>query len=323
MRSAASSPSRAGRGRARAPSSGLSPSACASRGIDPLLTREPGGTEGAEAIRGLIVDGPAERWRPLAELYLFLAAREDHLHRAILPALPAGRWVLCDRFADSSRVYQGIAGELGLDLVDALQAPLLGSHRPDLTLVLDLPVAAGLARCAARGGAARFEAKGVGYHERVRAGFRLLADAGARAVRRDRRQPAPRPRSRPRSGQTVSRPVGPAHGHDRTARQPATCSATLLPRRRSFARWSAGRLPHAWLLRGSRRRRQGDARLPLRASAAGRRRPCGRRRADPAASDLPHGGQPGSPRPAVLERIPNPKTGKLYREILVDQVRGG
>lgn len=145
------------------------------RGIDLLVTREPGGTEGAEAIRGLIVDGPAERWRPLAELYLFLAAREDHLHRAILPALAAGRWVLCDRFADSSRVYQGLAGELGLDLVDRLQAPLLGSCRPDLTLVLDLPVAAGLARCAARGGAARFEAKGAEYHGRVREGFRLLA----------------------------------------------------------------------------------------------------------------------------------------------------
>ena len=144
-------------------------------GIDLLVTREPGGTEGAEAIRGLIVDGPAERWRPLAELYLFLAAREDHLHRAILPALAAGRWVLCDRFADSSRVYQGLAGELGLDLVDKLQAPLLGSCRPDLTLVLDLPVAAGLARCAARGGAARFEAKGAEYHERVREGFRLFA----------------------------------------------------------------------------------------------------------------------------------------------------
>ncbi|MGD9508888.1 MAG: dTMP kinase [Geminicoccaceae bacterium] len=145
------------------------------RGIDSLLTREPGGTEGAEAIRGLIVDGSAERWRPLAELYLFLAAREDHLHRAILPALAAGRWVLCDRFADSSRVYQGIAGELGLDLVDRLQEPLLGINRPDLTLVLDLPVATGLARCAARGGAGRFEAKGATYHERVREGFCFLA----------------------------------------------------------------------------------------------------------------------------------------------------
>ena len=146
------------------------------RGIDCLVTREPGGTEGAEAIRELIVHGPPERWRPLAELYLFLAAREDHLHRAILPALERGRWVLCDRFADSTRVYQGWAGGLGLDLVDRLQAPLLGDHRPDLTLILDLPVELGLARCAARGAMARFEAKGAAFHERVRVGFHRLAE---------------------------------------------------------------------------------------------------------------------------------------------------
>ena len=146
------------------------------RGIDCLVTREPGGTEGAEAIRELIVHGPPERWRPLAELYLFLAAREDHLHRAILPALERGQWVLCDRFADSTRVYQGWAGGLGLDLVDRLQAPLLGGHRPDLTLVLDLPVELGLARCAARGAMARFEAKGAEFHERVRAGFHRVAE---------------------------------------------------------------------------------------------------------------------------------------------------
>ncbi len=144
-------------------------------GIELVVTREPGGTEGAEAIRELIVHGPPERWRALSELYLFLAARDDHLHRAILPALARGAWVLCDRFADSSRVYQGHAGELGLALVDSLQAPLLAGHRPDLTLVLDLPVAAGMARCAERGAMARFEAKGTAYHERVRAGFRLIA----------------------------------------------------------------------------------------------------------------------------------------------------
>ena len=148
----------------------------AARGIDCLVTREPGGTEGAEAIRELIVHGPPERWRPLAELYLFLAAREDHLHRAILPALEQGRWVLCDRFADSTRVYQGWAGGLGLDLVDRLQAPLLGDHRPDMTLILDLPVELGLARCAARGAMARFEAKGAAFHERVRVGFHRLAE---------------------------------------------------------------------------------------------------------------------------------------------------
>lgn len=144
-------------------------------GIEPRLTREPGGTEGAEVIRELIVHGPAERWRPLSELCLFMAARDDHLHRAILPALDRGEWVVCDRFVDSSRVYQGHAGGLGLELVDRLHAPLLGDHMPDLTLLLDLPVETGMVRCAARGGMARFEAKGRAYHERVRQGFLALA----------------------------------------------------------------------------------------------------------------------------------------------------
>jgi dTMP kinase len=144
-------------------------------GLDLLVTREPGGTEGAEAIRELIVHGPAERWRPLSELYLFMAARDDHLQRAILPALERGAWVVCDRFADSSRIYQGYAGELGIELVDRLQAPLLAGHLPDLTVLLDLPVEAGMARCAARGAMARFEAKGRAYHERVREGFLMLA----------------------------------------------------------------------------------------------------------------------------------------------------
>ncbi|MEK0081956.1 dTMP kinase [Benzoatithermus flavus] len=156
-------------------------------GLELLLTREPGGTEGAEAIRELIVHGPADRWRPLTELYLFLAARDDHLERAILPALKRGVWVVCDRFADSSRVYQGYAGEVGLETVDALHAPLLVGHEPDLTLLLDLPVEVGMARCSARssragqtaalpdGSTARFEAKDRTYHERVREGFLMLA----------------------------------------------------------------------------------------------------------------------------------------------------
>lgn len=147
----------------------------AARGLEVVATREPGGTPGAEAIRELIVCGPPDRWRPLGELCLFLAARDDHLHRLIRPALERGAWVVCDRFADSSRVYQGHAGGLGLDLVDALQAPVLAGLRPDLTLLLDLPVEAGLDRCRARGEVARFEAKGRAYHERVRAGFLLLA----------------------------------------------------------------------------------------------------------------------------------------------------
>ena len=125
--------------------------------------------------------GPPERWRPLAELYLFLAAREDHLHRAILPGTGPRPWVLCDRFANSTRVYQGFAGGLGLELVDALQAPLLGAHRPDLTLVLDLPVEVGMARCAARGAMARFEAKGARLSRAGPRGFLRLAAASRTA----------------------------------------------------------------------------------------------------------------------------------------------
>lgn len=140
-------------------------------------TREPGGTPGAEAIRGLVLDGPAERWSHGVEALLMTAARLDHVDRLIEPALAAGRWVLSDRFSDSTRVYQGIAGGLGINCIDALHDLFLPSPRPDLTLLLDLPVAAGLARRARAGGGSRFEALETGFHERVRAGFLELAGA--------------------------------------------------------------------------------------------------------------------------------------------------
>ncbi len=103
------------------------------------------------------------------------AARLDHVERLIAPALAAGRWVLCDRFADSTRVYQGIAGAVGLETIDRLHDLFLASVRPDLTILLDLPVAMGLARRQGAGGGSRFEAKGLDFHERVRAGFLELA----------------------------------------------------------------------------------------------------------------------------------------------------
>lgn len=140
------------------------------RGHGVVATREPGGTPGAEAIRRLAVEGESERWDPLAELFLMLASRQEHLHRLIRPALDEGRTVLCDRFFDSSRVYQGLAGGLGLDLVDRLHEPVLRGLRPDLTLLLDLPPEVGLRRA----GPGRFEAKGRDFHERVRAGFLRL-----------------------------------------------------------------------------------------------------------------------------------------------------
>ena len=144
----------------------------------PLETREPGGSPGAEALRGLLVTGAADRWAPLAETLILFAAREDHLTRRIRPALAAGQWVLCDRFSDSTRAYQGAAGGTDPALIAALEAGVIGPTQPDLTLLLDLPVEAGLARAAARGDAeARFEGKGLAFHQRLRDGFLAIAAA--------------------------------------------------------------------------------------------------------------------------------------------------
>ncbi|MFO1036744.1 MAG: dTMP kinase [Geminicoccaceae bacterium] len=139
------------------------------------VTREPGGTEGAEAVRRLLLEGPADAWRPLSELFLVMAARDDHLHRAIMPALADGAWVLCDRYLDSTRAYQGIAGGLGLDLVDRLHEPLSRTRLPDLTILLDIDTEAGLERAHARGQVQRFEQKGVAFLDAVRRGFLDLA----------------------------------------------------------------------------------------------------------------------------------------------------
>ena len=145
-------------------------------GFDPLLTREPGGTPGAEQIRELLVQGPPERWLPLSEALLLLAARYDHVVRRVAPALADGRWVICDRFMDSTRVYQGVAGAVGEAVIDGLHATVLGSLRPDLTLILDVPVATGLGRHGTRG-RQRYEQMTEAFHERVRAGFLELARA--------------------------------------------------------------------------------------------------------------------------------------------------
>jgi dTMP kinase len=146
-------------------------------GLDPLVTREPGGTPGAEQIRRLLVEGPPDRWLPLSEALLLLAARYDHVVRLIGPALAAGRWVLCDRFMDSTRVYQGVAGAVGEGVIDRLHALVLGDLRPDLTVILDVPVATGLGRRQDAVGRQRYERMSSAFHERVRAGFLALARA--------------------------------------------------------------------------------------------------------------------------------------------------
>ncbi len=142
-----------------------------------VTTREPGGTPGAEAIRALLVQGAADRWAASTELLLLLAARDDHVRRVIRPALAAGFWVLCDRFVDSTRVYQGIAGGLGTQRIDGLHELAGVGLRPDLTLLLDLDPAIGLARRGLDAAEGRFESKGIDYHRRVRDGFRSLATA--------------------------------------------------------------------------------------------------------------------------------------------------
>jgi len=157
------------------------------RGLDALLTREPGGSPGAEEIRRLLVEGLPGRWSAETEVLLFTAARRDHVERTIAPARAAGRTVVSDRFADSTRVYQGAArgaeGSRLRALVDRLHAEVIGLE-PDLTLVIDVDPATALARGRARGGAEdRFEEMGLPFQQALRDGFRALAREAPGRVR--------------------------------------------------------------------------------------------------------------------------------------------
>ncbi|MCP5036149.1 MAG: dTMP kinase [Rhodobacteraceae bacterium] len=144
-------------------------------GLDVVLTREPGGSPGAEEIRALVLEGDPDRWSAKTELLLFTAARRDHLERLIEPALAAGKVVICDRFADSTRIYQGSrSGDLRI-LVDNLHDLMIG-REPDLTFIIDMDPDTGLARAKGRGGnEERFEDFGAGLQAQMRAGFLALA----------------------------------------------------------------------------------------------------------------------------------------------------
>ena len=145
------------------------------RGIDVLVTREPGGSEGAEKIRELLLAGPEERWGARAEALLFAAARADHVEKTIAPALEAGRWVLSDRFVDSSLAYQGGAGELGIESVRAINAFGIEERFPDRTLVLALEEGGARARARDNEDSDRIGGRPEGYHQKVDLAFRLLA----------------------------------------------------------------------------------------------------------------------------------------------------
>lgn len=138
------------------------------RGINYIQTREPGGTPLAEDIRNLLLQNRDESFDSTAELLLMFAARAQHLHQKILPALRSGTWVLCDRFTDATYAYQGGGRNLDVSLIAQLEQMVQGDLRPDLTIVLDLPVAIGLQRAAARSDKDRFENEAESFFERVR-----------------------------------------------------------------------------------------------------------------------------------------------------------
>jgi len=151
-----------------------------SQGVAVLTTREPGGSEGAEAIRTLLVTGEPDRWDAMTEALLNFAARRDHVEKVIKPALEIGTWVLCDRFADSTSAYQGVAGGVGSDVINRLYKDIFVDFEPDFTLVLDLPVGVGLKRSlqvntTTASGEDRFEKKGVKFHETIRQAFQDIA----------------------------------------------------------------------------------------------------------------------------------------------------
>jgi dTMP kinase len=151
-----------------------------------IVTREPGGSPGAEIIRHLLLSGMGKLLGPDAETLLFAAARDDHVRTVIKPALSQGVWVLCDRFSDSTRAYQGRLGKVAPEIMNAMERVTIGDLKPDLTLILDVPVEVGMRRAAARRGGGvpdRFEAEDVKFHRQLREAYReIAADEPKRCV---------------------------------------------------------------------------------------------------------------------------------------------
>jgi dTMP kinase len=149
-------------------------------GITVVLTREPGGSTGAEIIRHILLSGIAKPLGPETEAILFAAARDDHVRSTIVPAIQSGKWVICDRFIDSTRVYQGALGHVDARLIRGLERVTVGPAVPDLTFILDVPAKVGLARATRRRGkesADRFESESLEFHEALRKAYNALAAA--------------------------------------------------------------------------------------------------------------------------------------------------
>jgi dTMP kinase len=147
------------------------------RGHETILTREPGGSPGAEAIRHLLLNGIAKPLGPEAETFMFAAARDDHVATVIRPALDRGAWIVCDRFIDSTRVYQGSLGNVDQRLIRALERLVVGDTMPDVTFIIDVPPEVGLSRAEGRGqGTDRFEAEHIEYHRLLREAYREIAE---------------------------------------------------------------------------------------------------------------------------------------------------
>ena len=165
-----------GEGTGKSTQARLLVSALNERGMKAIATREPGGAPGAEEIRQLLVTGERSRWDPISETLLHFAARREHLVRTVWPALERGEWVVSDRFADSTRAYQGFGLGVDLEVIERCYAMSVGDFAPDLTIVLDLDPKEGVRRADARaGGENRYERMDIGFHERVRAGFLDIA----------------------------------------------------------------------------------------------------------------------------------------------------
>ena len=288
------------------------PQALRDRGIDLVVTREPGGSDGAEKIRELLLTGDEDRWSPQAEALLFAAARTDHVDKVVQARARAGKWVLSDRFIDSSLAYQGGAGGLGIEAVRAINAFGINEWFPDRTLVLALAEGGARARARDNEGSDRIGGRPEGYHQKVDLAFRQIA--------------AEEPRARPDSrcfGRAGRSHPAPARGD----RGPACRDRRAGPRGRTIhfrledgapapclaARRAKGRR------QGDLRARGGDARARGCRRTGGRRSPASTRRRIIRIARLVEAGS--HPDLRWLERLVNEKTGNLARNITVDQVR--